>query len=400
MSKAYDRVEWSFLENVLKKVGFSYVWVNKIMDCVCTNRYRVKCNTTLSEVIIPETDLRQRDPVSPYLFLFCIDALSRMLISTQETHIIKGIRVSKNGPRINHLFFADDALLFVRNKQSEMMVFTKILESFEQMSGQRINLDKSMVYFSLNIPSPQREILSRLLKMKVVSNLDAYLSLPIPIGLPGASFGLKRWEVQENKVSDLLNNEKDGWNESRIFEIYSEYLGDGICKIPLFHSSPDDYHIWFHNPLGFYSTKSAYSWLTLKHVGFGPHWIFLRLMWKLQALPKIRIFCWCLGHDILPTYEKIFSIRREVDGTCPRCGIDKETLLHAMKNCPRAPAVLVYDGLNNKVLEGTYSLCIDWIEDVARTLDKKAFSDFITVLWNIWNSRNNKVSVMRRKRPW
>ncbi|MBA0702112.1 hypothetical protein Goari_022061, partial [Gossypium aridum] len=43
------------------------------------------------------------------------------------------------------------------------------------------------------------------------------------------------------------------------------------------------------------------------------------------------------------------------------------------------------------VLLGSYCRFVDWIEDVARTLDKKAFSDFIMVLWNIWNSRNNRV---------
>lgn len=116
MSKAYDRVERRLLENVMIKMGFSSVWVNKIMDCVCTVRYRVKCNMSQSDVIIPERGLRQGDPLSPYLFLFCMEALSRMLIHAQETHLIKGIRASVNGPRINHLFFADDALLFVRNK--------------------------------------------------------------------------------------------------------------------------------------------------------------------------------------------------------------------------------------------------------------------------------------------
>ncbi|KAL1162665.1 hypothetical protein V6Z11_A07G218100 [Gossypium hirsutum] len=62
-----------------------------------------------------------------------------------------------------------------------------------------------------------------------------------------------------------------------------------------------------------------------------------------------------------------------------------------MRDRPRARVVLVLGGLNNKVLEGTYSQCVDWIEDMARTLDKKVLSDLITVLWNIWNSRNNRI---------
>ncbi|KAL1102266.1 hypothetical protein V6Z11_D05G351800 [Gossypium hirsutum] len=192
-------------------------------------------------------------------------------------------------------------------------------------------------------------------------------------GLTGEFIRLNRREVQETKVCELLNETHDGWKERRIMEIYGDYLGDQIYKIPILHNGPDDYLIWFHNLLGFYSTKSAYSWLTLKHVGFGPHRLFWRLAWKLQILTKIRIFCWRLGHGILPMYEKISSIRREFNSMCPRCGSAKETLIHALKDCPRAKAVL--------------------IEDVARSLDKKALSNFIAVLWNIWNSRNNKVFI-------
>ncbi|MBA0624613.1 hypothetical protein Godav_009943, partial [Gossypium davidsonii] len=115
------------------------------------------------------------------------------------------------------------------------------------------------------------------------------------------------------------------------------------------------------------------------------------MVWKLQTLPKIRIFCWRIGHDILPTYEKICNIRRDFNSDCPRCGRDKETLIHALKDCLRARAVLMHGGLNSKLLDSSHYWGVDWIKKVARLLDLKALSDFITVLWNIWNSRNNKV---------
>ncbi|MBA0660365.1 hypothetical protein Goklo_012388, partial [Gossypium klotzschianum] len=158
-------------------------------------------------------------------------------------------------------------------------------------------------------------------------------------------------------------------------EIYGDYLGDQIYKIPILHNGPDDYRIWFHSLLGSYSTKSAYSWLTLKHVGFGPHRLFWRLAWKLQILPMIRIFCWRLGHDILPIYEKISSIRREFNNMCPRCGSAKETLIHALKDCPRAKAVLVYGGLNKNLIEGSYwcrnnKVFIDTEEEAKVTWDR------------------------------
>ncbi|MBA0867739.1 hypothetical protein Goshw_003518 [Gossypium schwendimanii] len=174
-------------------------------------------------------------------------------------------------------------------------------------------------------------------------------------------------------------------------EIYGDYMGDQICKIPILHNGPDYHLIWFHNPLGYYSTKSAYSWMTIKHVGFGPHRFFWRIIWKLHIIPRIKIFCWRIGHDILPTYENISKIMREFNCMCSRCGSKEETLIHALKDYARAKAVLIHGGFDNTLIKGRFGRCMDWIKKVAHSLDKKALSDFFIVLWNIWNSRNNKV---------
>ncbi|KAE8657927.1 hypothetical protein F3Y22_tig00116976pilonHSYRG00123 [Hibiscus syriacus] len=78
MEKAYDRVEWDFVE--------------------CYD----------------PRGLRQGDPLSPYLFLFCAQGLSVMLLEAQRRNEIKGIRASLRGSRVTHLFYADDSLLFVK----------------------------------------------------------------------------------------------------------------------------------------------------------------------------------------------------------------------------------------------------------------------------------------------
>lgn len=89
MSKAYDRVEWSFLKQVMQRMEFPATFINWVMECVTTTSLSVLVNGRRTEVITPTRGLRQGDPLSPYLFILCSQVLSENLRLTQSLGNIK-----------------------------------------------------------------------------------------------------------------------------------------------------------------------------------------------------------------------------------------------------------------------------------------------------------------------
>lgn len=76
MSKAYDRVEWVFLEVVMRRMNFRESWIQKIMNCISSINYLILINGKPQASFKPSRGIRQGDPLSPYMFLLCAEGLS------------------------------------------------------------------------------------------------------------------------------------------------------------------------------------------------------------------------------------------------------------------------------------------------------------------------------------
>ena len=114
MNKAYDRVEWDYLQKLLENKGFCTRWIELIMEYVRTVSYFILVNGEPKGLINPTRGIWQGEPLSPFLFLLCSEGLHGLITKATRAKEINGFSLCKRGPKLTHLFFADDSLIFCR----------------------------------------------------------------------------------------------------------------------------------------------------------------------------------------------------------------------------------------------------------------------------------------------
>ncbi|CAM8931867.1 unnamed protein product [Rhodiola kirilowii] len=203
MSKAYDRMEWDFLELIMIQLGFDKGWVRRIMNYVSSVRYCVRVNDNVSDFLIPQRGLRQGDPLSPYLFIICTEWISYYLHSLHHNAQIKGLRICRRSPYLTHLFFADDALFFFGANHHTAPIFRDVLAIYEHLSGQLINYDKSEVVLSRNASEEIKKSFNEALRVKIVGHHKKYLGLPLVLD--------RKFSTNFMEILDRAERRTTGW---------------------------------------------------------------------------------------------------------------------------------------------------------------------------------------------
>jgi len=201
--KAYDSVDWGYLDSVMGSMAFPFLWRKWIRECVCTATTSVLVNGSPTDEFPLKRGLRQGDPPSPFLFLLATEGLNIVMKSLVEAQFFFGYSIGDVNPVVvSHIQFADDTLLLGTKSWANVRALRAALVIFEAMSGLKVNFHKSMLV-GVNITSWLNEAAS-VLSCKV--GKEPFLYLGMPIG--GNPRRLCFWEPIVNSIKSRLL----GWN--------------------------------------------------------------------------------------------------------------------------------------------------------------------------------------------
>ncbi|GLT59598.1 hypothetical protein SLA2020_324080 [Shorea laevis] len=145
LMKAFDSVQWSYLFNAFKALGFPNKFIRWIEVCITSPTFSISLNGCLEGYFHGRKGIRQGDPLSPYLFVICMKALARMLNKGATTGALPfHPKCKKVG--LTHLCFTDDLLIFTDGSLKGMQTIDSILKQFYQVTGLKVNCQNSELF--------------------------------------------------------------------------------------------------------------------------------------------------------------------------------------------------------------------------------------------------------------
>lgn len=147
ISKAFDSVQWSFLLSVLGALHFPEKFIFWIKKCIELASFSIQVNGELAGYFNSKRGLRQGCSLSPYLFVICMQVLSKLLDKAAKGGTI-GYHPYCEDLNLTHICFADDVIVFSDGKKKSIEGILEVFQEFAKISGLSISLEKSTLYLA------------------------------------------------------------------------------------------------------------------------------------------------------------------------------------------------------------------------------------------------------------
>lgn len=201
LSKAYDRLNWKYLEATLLAYGFCNRWVNWILNMIATPNFSILLNGTPTSTFIVTRGLRQGDPLSPFLFIIAAEGIGRYFKKELRERKIKGFRLWGNNISVTHQQFVKDIMIFCKVSLREVKMVKEILEVFMEALRTEINKGKSNT-FIFNSPETIKTHLTRILGFRKGELPTKYLGTMLDL----SSLWVANWKPIIEKLKKRLEN--------------------------------------------------------------------------------------------------------------------------------------------------------------------------------------------------
>lgn len=143
--KAYDSVNWSFLEYMMERFGMDDKWKTWIKECVFKGDLTILVNRSPTQEVSIKKGLKQGDPLAPFSFLMVTEGLTDLMRNTLSLELFKGFKVGKDEEVIPILQYVDYTIMVGEASWENLWMMKAILRCFELVSSLKVNFHKSRV---------------------------------------------------------------------------------------------------------------------------------------------------------------------------------------------------------------------------------------------------------------
>jgi hypothetical protein len=231
--KAFDTVEHDLILQVLSFRGFGPKWLGWIRDILQSGTSSVLLNGVPGKTFHCKRGVRQRDPISPLLFVLAADLLQSIINNARQQGLLQLPLTENCGQDFPIVQYADDTLLILEACPRQLFFLRAVLNSFATSTGLKVNYHKSSMY-PINVCPARLEILARTLNCQTGYMPFTYLGVPLGLSKPGICHFLPLIQRIERRLpctSAILSQARRLELVNSVFSALSTFLMSTL-KIP------------------------------------------------------------------------------------------------------------------------------------------------------------------------